>query len=191
MAVSDKLSCSCGESPKQKPVLFKWFINYLQIDFTNYRELMKLKMREYNYSFVSRTPWPEDVSILASTDKPEDTRMWGCKDTNKRTWTRGYEDVRMQVYKQTLWTWGYEDVRMQRYKQAHTNLRIWEYMDASKGTWNWRYEDVRTWGYKQVHLNMRIWGSQLRKNSNNQRKLTMSSDKFLSWNLLFVNIEYY
>ena len=29
------------------------------------------------------------------------------------------------------------------------------------------------------------------KNSNNQRKLTMSSDRFPSWNLSFVNIEYY
>ena len=32
--------------------------------------------------------------------------------------------------------------------------------------------------------------SHLRKNSNNQRKLTMSSDRFPSWNLSFVNIEY-
>ena len=31
--------------------------------------------------------------------------------------------------------------------------------------------------------------SHLRKNSNNQRKLTMSSDRFPSWNLSFVNIE--
>ena len=75
MAVSDKFSSSFGKSPKHKPVLSEGFVNYLQIDSHNYRELMNLTMREYNYSFVLRTHWPEDVSILASIHKREDTRM--------------------------------------------------------------------------------------------------------------------
>ena len=75
MAASNKFSCSCGKSPKQKPALSEGFVNYLQIDSHNYRELMNLKMREYNCSFVSRTYWPKDMRILASTNKPEETRM--------------------------------------------------------------------------------------------------------------------
>ena len=31
----------------------------------------------------------------------------------------------------------------------------------------------------------------LKNNSNNQRKLTILNDRFSSWNLLFVNVEYY
>ena len=107
MAVSDKFSCSCGKSPKQEPALSEGFVNYLQNDSENYRELMNLKMWEYNYSFISRTNWTEDVSILASTHKSEDTTVWGCEDTNKHTWTSGYGDVRMQ-----------------RYKQSHMNMRM-------------------------------------------------------------------
>ena len=82
------------------------FVNYLQIHSHDYWQLMNLKMREYNYSFVSRIHWPEDVSILASTDKPEDTRMWGCEDTNKVVWT---EDMKMWGCKYTskdTWSWG-------------------------------------------------------------------------------------
>ena len=157
MAVFNKFSCSCRKSPKQKPVLSEGFVNYLQTDSHHYRELMNLKMREYNYSFISSTNWPEDVSILASTHKPKDTRMWGCQDTNKRIWT---EDMRVWGCKYTTkhtWTWRYEDVRMQGYKQAHTNLRIWGCRNASKGIWTWIYEDVRMRGCKQVHTNIRIW----------------------------------
>ena len=146
MAVSDKFSCSCGRSPKQKPVLSEGFVNYLQTDSRNYRELINLKRREYNYSFVSRTHWTEGVSILASTHKPEDTRMWECENTNKltfmklRIWrcegariqasTHEPEDMRMQGYRQGISTWRYEDVRMRGYKQVHRNLRIWRCEDA-------------------------------------------------------------
>ena len=173
MAVFDKFSCSCGKSPKQKLVLSEGFVNFLQVHSHNYRELMDLKIREYNYSFISRTHWPEDMSILASTHKPEDTRVLECEDTNKCAWTWGYEDVRMQVYKQAYmnlriwgckdtsnytWTWGYEDARMRGYKHAHTNLRLWGCRDASKGTWAWKYEDIRMREYKPVHTNIRIWG---------------------------------
>ena len=142
MAVSDKLSCSCGKSTKWNPVLSKGFVNYLQIDSHNHRELMDLKMREHNYSFVSRTHCLKDKGILASTHKPEDTRMWRCEDTNKRKWT-----------------WRYEDVRMLVYKQAHTNLRLWGCRDASKGICMnlkiWGYKDA---GYKPAYTNIRIWG---------------------------------
>ena len=157
-AVSNTFCCSCHKSPKQDSVLTEGFVNYLQTDLHRYRKLKNLKMREYNYSFVSRTLWPEDVRILASTHKPEDTRMWGCEDKNKRIWT---EDMSMWVCKYTnkhTGTWEYEDVRMQGYKQTHMNLRIWGCKDTSKHTWTWEYEDMRMQGYKQAHMNLKMWG---------------------------------
>ena len=126
VAVSNKFSYLCHKSPKQKPVLSQWFVNYLQIHSHDYRELMNLKMREYNYSFVSRIHWPEDVSILASTDKPENTRMWGCEETNKVKviWT---EDLKMWGCKHTsqhTWSWGYEDVRIQASTHEPEDMRM-------------------------------------------------------------------
>ena len=141
MAVSNKCSCSCGKSPKRKPALSEGSVNYSQIDSHNYRELVNLKMREYSCSFVLRTHWPKDVSILASTNKPEDTRMWGCEYTNKHTWT-----------------WGYEDVRIQGYKQAHMKLRIWGCKDASIQGKTYQPEDIRTWGYKDINKHKPTWG---------------------------------
>ena len=144
MAVSNKFSCSCSnsKSPK-KPFPVRSICKLIRNWLAPFRELMNLKMQEYNYSFVLRTDWQEDVSILASTLKPEETRMWGCEDTNKRIWT---EDMRMWGCKYTskhTWTWRYEDVWMRGYQQAHMN---------------WRYEDVKMQGYKQAHMNLKIWG---------------------------------
>ena len=158
IAASNTFCCSCRKSPKQKSVLSEGFVNYLQTDLHRYRKPMNLKMREYNYSFVPRTLWPEDVSILASTHKPEDTRMWGCEDKNKHIWT---EDMRMWVCKYTskhTWTWEYEDVRTQGYKQAHMNLRIWGCEDARIQASTHEPENMRMQGYKQAHTNLRIWG---------------------------------
>ena len=144
MAVSDKFSCSCRKSPKQKPVLSEGFVNYLQVHSHDYQELRNLKIRVYIYLFVSRINWPEDVSILASTHKPEDTWMWGCKDTSNHTWT-----------------WGYEDVRMQEYKQAHMSLRIWGCKDARIDANTYEPEDIRmwgwTWGYEDAGMQARAY----------------------------------
>ena len=85
-------------------------------------------MREYNYSFLSRTHWLDDVSILASTHKPEDIR--GCEGARIQASTHKPEDMRMQGYRQGISTWRYEDVRMRGYKQVHRNLRIWRCEDA-------------------------------------------------------------
>ena len=147
MAISDNRSCSCGKSTKQKPVLSEGFVNYLQVESNNYREIMNLKMRGYNYSFASRTHWPEDVSILANINEPEDTRIWGCEDTNKHTWT-----------------WGYKDLRMRRYQQAHMSLRIWGCEDKriqasiyeSKGIWGCK--DARIQASTHKHEDMRLRG---------------------------------
>ena len=142
----------------------------------NCRELMNLKMREYNYPFVLRTHWPEDVSILASTHEPEDTRMWGCEDTNKHRWTRGSEDVRMQGYKQAHMNLRIWDARLRVYKPTLMNLKIWGCEDARTRASTHesadmrmqackqghmiqaRYKEVRVRGYKQVHTNLRKWG---------------------------------
>ena len=45
MADSDKFSYSYSKILKQKPVLSEGFVNYLQTDSHNYRELMNLKMQ--------------------------------------------------------------------------------------------------------------------------------------------------
>ena len=95
--------------------------------FTKWLELMNLKMREYNYSFVSRTHWLKDV------DTSKHTKTWGCEDTNKHTWT-----------------WGYEDIRMQRYNKARMNLGIWRCKDASIQANTCKTEDMRMWGYKDT-----------------------------------------
>ena len=154
MAVSNKFSCSCRKSPKQKPVLSEGFVNYLQIVSHHYRELMNLKLREYNCLSASRKDWPEDVGILASTHKPEDTRMWECEKTKKRIWTG---DIRILENQEAHMNWGYKDVRMQVYKQAHLNLRMWGCRDKTKGILTWRYDDVKMRGYKQVYTKIRIW----------------------------------
>ena len=116
VAVSDKLSCSRRKCSKQKSALTERFVNYLRVSH-NYPELMNLNMRENNLSFVSRTHWPEDVSILARTHKPEYTRMWGCEDTNKHTWTWQYEGTRIKASTQKP-----EDMMMQRCKQGRVLL---------------------------------------------------------------------
>ena len=157
MAVSDKFSCSCGRSPKQKPVLSEGFVNYLQTDSRNYRELMNLKRREYNYSFVSRTHWTEGVSILASTHKPEDTRMWECENTNKLTFMKlriwRCEDARIQAS-----THEPEDMRMQGCKQEHTSLKIQGCKDAGIQAITHKHKGMSMRRYKQVRSNLRIWG---------------------------------
>ena len=152
MAISDNRSCSCGKSTKQKPVLSEGFVNYLQVESNNYREIMNLKMRGYNYSFASRTHWPEDVSILANINEPEDTRIWGCEDTNKHTWTWGYEDVRIKGYKQAYMNLrGYEDARMRGYRQVRTNMRIWGCEGARIQISRQEPKHMRVWGCKDIN----------------------------------------
>ena len=141
MAVCNKFSCSCGKSPKQKPVLSEGFVNYLQIDSHNNPELMNLKMWEHNYSLISRTHGPEDARIQASIHEAEDMRMWGCNRTSKH-----------------IWTWRHEDVRMQVYKEAHMNLRIWICKDARIRANTYKLEDMRMWGCKDTSKHTRARG---------------------------------
>ena len=152
MAVFDKFSSSCDKNLKQKPVLSQGFVNYLQSDLHIYLELMNLKMRKYNYSFVSRTHWPKDAK------KFEDARMLGCKDTNKHTWTWGYEDKRMQGYKEAqmnLGIWRCKDASIQANTYKTENMRMWGYKDTSKHTWTSGHEDA---GMQAGHKKLKIWG---------------------------------
>ena len=110
MAVSDKLSCSRRKCLKQKSVVTERFVNYLRV----YPELMNLKMRENNLSFVSRMHWPEDVCILA---RLINRSIRGCEDTNKHIWTWQYEDTRIKAGTQKP-----EDMMMQRCKQGRVLL---------------------------------------------------------------------
>ena len=158
MAVSNKFSRSCRKSPKQKPVLSEGFVNYLQTDSHHYRELRNLKMREYNYPFISSTYWPEDMSILASTHKPKDTRMWGCQDTNKLIWTEYMRVWGCKYTSKHTWIWRYEDVKMQGYKQAHMNLRMWGCKDARIEANTYEPEDMRMWGCKDTSKHTWTWG---------------------------------
>ena len=54
----------------------------------------------------------------------------------------------------------------------------------------WKNVHVHSPRMKNYDMSRTAQCSYLTKNSNNQRKLTMSSDRVPSWNLSFVNIEY-
>ena len=114
-------------------------------------------MQEYNYSFLSRTHRPEDVSILASIHKLEDTRMWGSKDTNKRNEPKGMRMWGCKYTSKHTWTWGYEDVRMRGYKLTHMNFRISGCEDARIEANTQEPKDMSMQGCKQGHMNLKIW----------------------------------
>ena len=129
---------------------------------------MNLKMRKYNYSFVSRTYWHiylrirgcENARITTSTHEPKNTRMWRCRYTSKRTWTWGHEDVRMRGYKQAhmnLRIRVCEDAGIQESAHEPEDMRMWGCKVTSKHTWTWGYDYVRMQGYKQAHMNLRTW----------------------------------
>ena len=118
MVVSDKFSCPCGKSQKQKPVLSEGFVNYLQNDQdAKYPTTNELKNATIQLSIHIENTLTWGCEHTASTKKPEDMRMWGCKDTSKHTWAWGCKDVRIQAstheHKDE-----YENVRMRGYKQV-------------------------------------------------------------------------
>ena len=135
MAVSDKISCSCGKSSKRKLDLSKGFLRYLQTDLHNELEDAKIQLfncikniltwrceqAHISLGILASTHKPEvrgceDARIPTSTHEPGTMRMWRCKDTRKHTWIWEYEHARMRVYKLTIMTlriWGCEDARIQ------------------------------------------------------------------------------
>ena len=127
--------------------MIKLLINYLNW-LAQLRRTNELEDARTQLFICIENIWPEDVS----THEPKDTRMWGCEGTNKHTWTWGYEDVRMRVYKLTLMNlraWWCKDTskhaRM-HCKQGHINMRI-------QG-----YKDVRIQAIIQKHKDMRMQG---------------------------------
>ena len=102
-------------------------------------------MREYNYSFVSRTHWPEDVSILGCEDVRIPTSahklgIWGCEDASIQASIHEPEDMRM---------WGYKNTRIQASTHEPEDIRM---HDCKQG-----YMKLKIWGCKDVRIPTRIW----------------------------------
>ena len=92
-------------------------------------------------------------------------RMRGCKDPSKHIWTCGYEDVRIQRFKETLKNgrvWGCENGRiqarahepvymsMQGCMERHMNLRTWGCKDARIQASTHEHKDTRMRGCKDT-----------------------------------------
>ena len=76
-------------------------------------------------------------------------RIRECEDTNKKTWTCGYENAAMQGYKQAhmnMSLWRCKDTRI---KQTLKNPRIWGCKEISRNTQTWGYENA--WMEARAH----------------------------------------